>query len=185
MIHSIQKHTRRFICVAMMAAAVTLSPLGFAADAWSPFVGVYTGTATAQTDDGDQQRDLTVRITEQSEGFRVEWKTSRIKVSGKIKRDSYSINFGKTDRPNIYSSAMKSNLFGGMQPLDPMKGEPYVWGRIEGQVLTIYAMLVTDNGTYEMQIYERTLTPTGMDLNFVRYHRAEILSEVQASLKRQ
>ena len=71
----------------------------------------------------------------------------------------------KTDRSGIYRSAVKQNAFGGYVPLDPMLGEPYSWARIEGDVMTVYALVVRDTGGYDMLAYERRLTADGMHLS--------------------
>jgi len=168
----------------ILAGFVTLLANAASSD-WKPFTGTYTGTAMADTDEGAQSRDMTVKIAETDDGFRVEWDTSRVKASGKIKRDSYSIDFAPSNRDGIYASRMAPGLFGGRRPLDPLKGEPYVWARIEGKTMTVYAMLIDDTGNYEMQVYERTLVEEGLDLHFTRYRRSKVLSEVRALLKRE
>jgi len=155
-----------------------------AASDWKAFVGTYSGTANAQTSSGSQSRDMAVSISEIDDGFRVEWDTSRLKPTGKIKRNSYSIDFAPSDRAGIYASRMAPGLFGGRKPLDPLKGEPYVWARIEGKTMTVYAMLIDSTGNYEMQVYERTLVADGLDLHFTRYRRSQVLSEVRAVLTR-
>ena len=48
-------------------------------------------------------------------------------------------------------------MFGHQVPLDPLKGDPYVWCRIVGRVLTLYSLQITDDGGYDLQIYERTV----------------------------
>ena len=94
------------------------------------------------------------------------------------------VEFIATKRPNIYSSAMKTNVFGGRQALDPLKGDPYVWARIDGQTLTQYVMIITDEGGYEMQTYERTLIASGMSLRFSRVRVGKVLKEVNGTLER-
>ena len=155
------------------------------ADDWTRFVGKYSGTATASTESGDQQRTLQVEISEIDDGFRVIWDTSRVKETGKIKRDEYKIDFAKSDREGIYASRMKPGLFGDRKPLDPLKGEPYVWARIDDTLMTVYAMLINDSGDYEMQVYERQLVEDGMVLNFTRYRRSKVLSHIEARLIRE
>ena len=43
-------------------------------------------------------------------------------------------------------------------------------------------MLVTDDGGYEMQVYDRTLTGDGMDLNFTRVRDGKTLKNITGSL---
>ncbi len=156
--------------------------------AWSaeidPFIGEYQGRANAETTSGDQARDLGVVIDKTDKGFVVKWKTVISKASGKVSSREYSVNFEPSGRDDIYASAMKPGLFGGSKPLDPMKGDPYVWARINDNTLTVYAMLITDSGEYEMQVYERTLVDGNLKLDFTRYRRSKVLSRVEAILKK-
>jgi len=148
------------------------------------FVGEYQGSAKVESGGNSQTRDLDVEILNTDKGFTVRWKTVISKASGEISSREYTVNFEPSERTGIYASAMKPGLFGGSKPLDPMKGDPYVWARVEGSTLTIYAMLITDSGEYEMQVYERTLADDGLKLDFTRYRRAQVLSHVKATLLR-
>lgn len=151
----------------------------------SDFYGKYKGQADAMTSKGKQKRDLNVSIEKaKSGGFTVNWRTTILADSGTSRVNEYSIIFTSTDRENIFASQMKPNLFGGSQPMDPIKGDPFVWARLDGDTLTVFAMLITETGDYEMQIYNRTLTDTGLDLDFARYSRAKLLSRVKAKLIR-
>lgn len=146
------------------------------------FVGEYRGSANVESGSDSQKRDLDVEIQNTDKGFSVRWKTVISKASGKVSSREYEVNFEPSGRADIYASAMKPGLFGGSKPLDPMNGDPYVWARIEGSTLTVYAMLITDSGEYEMQVYERTLAKGGLKLDFTRYRRAQVLSHVKAML---
>ncbi|RKZ35305.1 MAG: hypothetical protein DRQ37_06710 [Gammaproteobacteria bacterium] len=132
------------------------------------FYGVYEGTAGATKSSGLSKPELKVVIRPRDKGFAVEWATVTKKADGRTKRKNYAINFETTRRPNIYGSGMRRNMFGKAVPLDPLKGDPYVWAKIAGKTLTVYAMLVNDDGGYEMQVYERTRTESGLDLKFTR-----------------
>lgn len=65
-----------------------------------------------------------------------------------------------------------------------MKNEPYIWARIKGETLTVYAMHVIDDGSYEMQIYDRTLTADGMRLDFRRHRPGGDVKRITGVLKR-
>jgi hypothetical protein len=99
-------------------------------------------------------------------------------------RKTYSVEFGPTDRDGIYASAMHRDVFGHQEPLDPLKGEPYVWARLSGDTLTIFALLITDEGGYEIQTYDRTLTNDGLELRYTRDRDGKTLPPVTGSLKR-
>ena len=112
------------------------------------------------------------------------WKTTTFKKDVP-KEKSYSIDFLETDREHIYEAAQRKNLFGGRDPLDPMKGDPYFWARIEEDKLTVFAMIVTDNGGYEMQTFDRVLMENNnLHLRFHRVRDGEVLKTIEAELIR-
>jgi hypothetical protein len=67
-----------------------------------------------------------------------------------VKRTEYSIAFEPTHRENIYQSLMRTDLFGHMVPLNPMRGDPFVWVTIDKSTLTIYALLITVSGAQDL-----------------------------------
>ena len=147
------------------------------------FIGEYEGIYIS--DRGKEfNRDLSVQITAVDDGFNVAWKTTTFKKD-KPKEKSYSIDFIKTDREHIYEAAQKKNLFGGRDPLDPMQGDPYFWARIEDNKLTVFAMIVTDNGGYEMQTFDRVLQENkNLQLRYHRVRDGEALRTIEAELIR-
>ncbi|MVO14321.1 hypothetical protein [Parasedimentitalea huanghaiensis] len=154
----------RFLSVFTMA--VVLSGQSAIADI-SRFVGEYSGRAEVETRAGDiANRDMSVVIKETANGYAVLWTSTTEKEDGRRKTKSYEIEFQPTDRDGVYAAAMKRNVFGHTEQLDPMKGEPYVWSRITGDTLTVFSMFVAPNGDYEMQQYDRTLAEGGLQLDF-------------------
>lgn len=147
------------------------------------FYGEYTGQTVAE---GElNPRDISVSIQPlKDQGFSVAWTTVISRADGTTSKKSYTINFQASQRQNIYAAGMRPNLFGGWVPLDPMKGEPYIWARIRGDSLTVYAMHVRDDGGYEMQTYERTLTEDGMVLEFRRVADGVAMKTIDGFLKR-
>ena len=103
-----------------------------AAENYERFYGDYVGEAISETAGKIEQRDLRVSINPIEDGFSVNWVVVTTKISGKVKRKEYTVNFKPSGRENIYRSAMRKNLFGQTVPLDPLKGDPYVWARIVG-----------------------------------------------------
>ena len=103
----------------------------FAADI-SDFFGAYTGSAKVEDEGGTVARDMGVRITQTDTGFKVTWTSITHKQDGRLKEKKYTIGFVPSARENIYASAMKTNVFGKPEPLDPLNGEPFVWTRISG-----------------------------------------------------
>ncbi len=146
------------------------------------FVGTFEGEVEISE---TKNRALQVSVRQIEEGFNVSWKTITIASSGSGKSKSYSIDFVASDRPGIYGSAMKTNLFGGQEALDPIKGEPYFWAKLGGNTLTIYGMLITEDGDYEVQRYDRTIVGDDMLLEYTLTRGTEVVRTVQATLSRQ
>ncbi|MEO0939843.1 MAG: hypothetical protein AAFY38_16955 [Pseudomonadota bacterium] len=149
------------------------------------FVGDYSGAAEVQLADGTMQpRDMSVKIYETDAGFGVRWTTTRLRDSGSSKTTTYEVRFLPTQRPGVFAAAQKKNVFGHDVPLDPMQGEPFVWARMLGDTLSVYSLFVTDNGSYEMQQYDRTLVEGGLALSFRRFAEGTQLRAVSTVLAR-
>ncbi|NOD96219.1 hypothetical protein GS610_03265 [Ruegeria sp. HKCCD6228] len=159
--------------VAILAVcALWLSVLSAAARAAdiTPFIGDYIGSAEVVDADGTTTpRDMSVSIVETKNGFNVSWRTTTYKLDGRVKEQKFSIDFVPSDRPDVFSAAMKRNVFGHEVPLDPMKGEPFVWGRIVDETLTVFSLFIDEDGGYELQQFDRTLAQGGLNLAFSRF----------------
>lgn len=144
------------------------------------FYGHFQGSGIAENEDslyfGVTVRDLDVRIGPEADGFFVEW-TSVIRGGGDpnnpdVRKRSARVAFSPSDRPNVFTSKTATNAMeGGL-----------IWARILDQTLTVNVMLVSDNGSYTVQTYNRTLSGTGMTLNFVNTADGEPLRQVEARL---
>jgi len=154
------------------------------ATAIDAFYGTYEGHTISDDGEGLSKRDLGVEIVPLDRGFRLTWTTVKHRADGRAQRKSYTIDFRATRRDGVYASAMRINKFGSRVPLDPMKGEPFVWARLAGQTLTVYALMIDDNGVYEMQVYDRTVTDAGLDLEFNRYRDGVKLRTITGTLVR-
>jgi hypothetical protein len=146
------------------------------------FFGIYEGTSISGASEGISARDMKVSIAPTKRGFSVTWNTTTHKAGGKDKVKTYSIDFEPTKREGIFGSEMRRNKFGDRVPLDPLDGEPYVWARITGNVLTVYALHITAEGSYEMQEYQRTRTEEGLSIKFTRYGDGEPIRVVTGTL---
>lgn len=176
---------RSLIAEVVMLLALSWLPLHASAAAeYEKFFGTYRGTAVTHGGQEVEPRDISVKIKPSDRGFVVDWVALIHKSDGRTKRVDYSIHFRPTRRPHIYGSAMKVDVFGKAIPLDPLQGDPYVWARIDGKTLTVYAMLITERGGYEMQVYNRTLVPGGMKLTYSRVRNGKVLRTVTGTLQR-
>ncbi len=170
--------------LAVLFWAMAASLPAHAADI-SPFVGDYVGSANVVDDDGTETpRDMSVSIEKSKNGFNVSWTTTTYKADGRIKEQKFSVDFQESNRPDVFSAAMKRNVFGHEVPLDPMQGEPFVWGRIEGDTLTVFSLFIDETGDYELQQYDRTLAEGGLDLSFSRFRNGTKSRSVETFLKK-
>lgn len=152
----------------------------------SRFFGSYVGSAEVISADGSKRpRDMSVEISGIKNGFRVNWTSTTYRENGTAKEKSYTIDFLPSDRDGVFAAAMKRNVFGHDVQLDPMKGEPYVWGRIVGETLSVYSLYVTEEGGYEIQQFDRTLAEDGLNLEFQNVRNGDILRTVSTFLERQ
>lgn len=174
----------------LLALAVTCaSVLHFASAAladYSGFVGDFVGSAVLERADGTTSpRDMSVSIRETKEGFSVAWSSTSYRDDGRAKAKSYEIEFIPSGRGEVFAAAMRRNVFGHTVQLDPMKGEPYVWARIEGATLTVYSLYVGEDGRYELQQFDRTIVDGGLELHFTRFSNGEKSREIRTLLERQ
>jgi hypothetical protein len=145
------------------------------------FYGQYIGHAIS---DAAIERNLSVTIGPTAkQGFFVSWTTVSHKKKG-LKRKVYQVKFLPSERESIYSSAMRTNVFGGQVSLDPLNGDPFVWARIKGDTLTVHTLVIMEDGGYEMQIYNRTLNAQGLRLEYSRMRTGERMRQVSTQLVR-
>lgn len=169
--------------------ALVLLPTVAAAQSIDPFIGRFTGTSVQVSGTDQAKRDLTVEITKSSDGkgFLVMWKTVIHKSSGKDEEQpADKVRFVPTRRDNIYSAASRQDMFGKQVPIDPISGkDPYYWARIIGKTLSVYNIIINDDGGYEMQVYHRTITDDGgMKVEFQRIRDGVPQRTVTGILKR-
>ena len=148
------------------------------------FYGSYVGEAVSETGEELDKRDISTEISPEGKGFKVKWTAVIKRGKDKPRREERVVTFHPVNRPDIFSSGMRMDQFGNPVPLDPLNGDPYIWARIDGNKLWMYALFVTDSGGYEMQTYERTLVPGGMELRYSRVRDGEILRTVTGKLKK-
>lgn len=173
-----------FAVVAVVSAAGT-------SDAQPPAVGIeafygtFSGRGVSMSGGEAAPRDLSVTIAPGPEsGFVVSWMTVVRSGDGEETRKDYNIAFRPTQRSGVYRSAMRANVFGEQVPLDPFTGDPFVWARLAGRTLTVYALIILADGGYDLQIYERTLSEQGLDLVFSRWVDGEKVTSLHAQLER-
>lgn len=147
----------------------------------SAFVGTFVGGGVAENEDSIYfavtARDFDVKIRALGEGFAITW-TSVIRRGGdpdrpRIRRKSTSMVFVPSGRAGLYRATASG---------DPLAGGEMSWARIRGNTLTVYLMIVEADGSYQIQRYDRTLSPEGMQLVFTRIKDGERVRTVKGRL---
>ncbi|SEG81101.1 hypothetical protein [Marinobacterium lutimaris] len=147
------------------------------------FMGHYIGHADSEDGIG---RDMSVTIGDipGSDDYFVEWSTVIHKSKTRTKRVTYNIRFQQSGREGIDASAMAKDVFGKSRPLDPLNGDPLVWARVKGNTHVVYALIITEDGGYDLQVYSRTLNAEGLWLEFTRQKDDLPKLEISAQLVR-
>jgi len=148
------------------------------------FFGEYEGTTVVDEGNALSKRELHVEISEAKKGFRLSWKTVIHKPDGRKKTSENAFEFRPSGREGISVSAVRKDMFGNRVPLDPLKGESFLWAKIVRDTLSVYAMVINDEGAIELQIYDRTLTEYGLELKFSRFTEGWLKKAIIARLDR-
>jgi hypothetical protein len=131
------------------------------------FFGRFTGSGIAAGEDADYlgvtQRDLDVEIQAQGSGFSARWSTV-VRQGGtpgnpRVRTREVALTFVPVGRPGIY----RANESG-----DPTAGQALVWARLRGNTLYIYEINMIDDGRWDVQTYARTVSGSGMQLEYTR-----------------
>jgi len=147
------------------------------------FTGTWGGSAVANNRDslyfGVTIRDLDVTVTPTADGFNIGW-TTVIRRGGtpnqpKVRKKSVMMRFVSAGRKGVWKLANSGDM---------LSGNPYGWARIQGRTLTLYLMAIDQRGRYSMSRYARTLSGTGMDLEFTAIRDGEPARVVRGKLVR-
>lgn len=133
------------------------------------FNGIWRGSALSESNISVHfrvtARDLDVEIRSYLEtGFSVRWATI-LRQKGdpnapvEVLKETQVAFVADPSRANVWTAATQG---------DPIAGSAYSWARLDGQTLTVYSLGIIEDGSSELQIYRRTLTGLGMDLDFSR-----------------
>lgn len=157
--------------LALVLVVAVWLPLGASAQNVSikAFEGVWRGSALSESNISVHfrvtARDLDVEIRPfGAGGFTVRWATI-LRQKGDpsapvetLKEAQVAFNPDPT-RTNVWMAATQG---------DPARGEAMYWARLAGQTLTVYSLGIAEDGSSELQIYRRSLTGLGMELEFDR-----------------
>ena len=136
------------------------------------FYGTFKGSAVAENEDSlffrTTARDFDVTIRPAGAGFKVAW-TSIIRGGGDPKRPDVK----RKSAERTFMPAARAGIYRTPGNPDPFKGDEIGWARVSGNTLSVYLARIRDDGRYEIQRYDRTLSDLGMQLEFTRLRDGE------------
>jgi len=145
------------------------------------FFGKFQGGGVAENDDslyfGVTARDFDVDIQPASSGFSIAW-TSVIRSGGTPEKPA---SRRKTSMRTFKATA-RTGIWQAVESKDPVEGGELCWARIKDDTLTVYLMVVRDDGVYELQQYDRKLLATGMEMSFTRLRDGDKVRRVKGRL---
>jgi hypothetical protein len=180
-----------------LAAALALMALTLAAPAdapaasLEPLFGTYVGVA--QVEDiakGDvRHRDMDIVIEPYGQGgFKIQWVNVSL-VDGKravhgVERRVQNLLFEPAQDRGFFMEAAESSPFREREETRPMRGDPVRWASLDDQGLHVYSFVVLEDGRYELQVYDRTLTDIGLDISFQRIVDGSVMRRVTGTTAR-
>jgi hypothetical protein len=168
------------------------APAASAAASLEPFFGTYVGVAEVKDfrDGGDvMQRDMDIVIEPYKQGgFRIHWVNVSL-VDGQravpgVERRVQTVLFEPAPDRDFFVEVAESSPFRERGETLPMRGDPVRWASLDDQGLHLYSFMVLEDGSYELQIYDRTLTDIGLDIRFQRIVDGALVREIVGTTAR-
>jgi hypothetical protein len=183
----------RAACFAAILAGLALafgSSPAVAADL-EPYFGAFVGVAQLEDSATGEvrKRDMDIVIKPfRRGGFEIHWVNvtlidGRRDVPG-VERRVQTVLFEPSADGSFYVEVEEDNPFRERAETRPMRGDPVRWASLDDQGLHVYSFVVLEDGRYEIQIYDRTLTEVGIDIDFRRILDGEVVRRVTGSTAR-
>jgi hypothetical protein len=174
-----------------LGALVLAAPAGVSAATLEPFFGTYVGVAEEKDlAAGDiRQRDMDIVIEPYKRtGFKINWVNVAL-VNGKravpgVERRVQTVLFEPAEDRDFFVEVAEGNPFRERDETRPMRGDPVRWASLDGQGLHVYSFMVLEDGRYELQVYDRTLTDIGLDIRFQRIVDGQLMREITGTTAR-
>jgi hypothetical protein len=155
------------------------------------FFGSYVGVAEVDNLDGGgiRQRDMDIVIEPYRQGgFRIQWVNVTL-VDGQravpgVERRVQTVLFEPAQGHDFFVEVQESSPFRTRAETRPMRGDPVRWASLDDQGLHVYSFLVLEDGRYELQIYDRTLTDIGLDIRFQRIIDSALVRQITGTTAR-
>jgi hypothetical protein len=175
----------------MLIALALAAPAGARAAGLEPFFGTYVGVAEVEDlAKGDvRQRDMDITIEPyKAGGFKIQWVNVTL-VDGKravpgVERRVQTVLFEPAEHRGFFVEVAEDNPFREREETRPMRGDPVRWASLDDKGLHVYSFVVLEDGRYELQVYDRTLTDIGLDIRFQRIVDDEVVREITGSTAR-
>jgi hypothetical protein len=168
----------------VLAAALGLGTVALAAAPGDlgRFVGTYVGVAEETDTDppSRRQRDIDLVISAEAHGgLQIAWSDvtlvdGRRDVPGVERRVDQVRLVPAADR-DFYLAREAYDPFTERHPPNPLGGDPLRWATVAGDSLRVYSLVILDDARYELQTYDRTLTPDGLRLDWQRTVDGEVV----------
>lgn len=179
-----RRRTGVAVCGAILWLATTASATYGAPVELGRLTGNYVGVSvnSSQTDIEISAADIHLDVRPRDRGFILDWQSLADAAAGK--KHHYTLAFQRTRRPGIFLAGMRCDAFGHAQPLDPMRGEPYVWTYLDGEGLRLYVMSIADDGSHDLGIYRYRLDRDGMALAFEQLRNGRSALRIQVGMRK-
>ncbi len=176
---------------ALLLALLFVAPAGVRAASLEPFFGTYVGVAEVKNlANGDiRQRDMDIVIEPYKRGgFKIQWVNVSL-VDGKravpgVERRVQTVLFEPAEDRGFFVEVAENNPFRERDETRPMRGDPVRWASLDDQGLHVYSFVVLEDGRYELQVYDRTLTDIGLDIRFQRIVDSQLVREFTGTTAR-
>ena len=145
------------------------------------FYGTFQGGGIANNEDslyfGVTARDFDVAIEPAGSGFSITW-TSVIRSGG----DPKNPDVRRKTTKRTFQPTPKQAVWKAMESREPVTDGELCWARLRGNTLSVYLMVVRDDGAYEIQKYDRSIVPSGMEMEFTRTRDGDKVRRVKGRL---
>ena len=176
--------------LAVVACLLSGGDLHAASGDLKSFFGTYVGVAKVEDASGEvHHRDMDIEIQPYRDGgFRIDWINVTL-VNGRrdvpgVERRVQSALFEPVEDRDMYVEVEPENVFQERAETEPMRGDPVRWASIDGPRMHVYAFEVREDGTYELQIYDRILTDKGLDIHFQRIADGKLTRRISGTTVR-
>lgn len=175
-----------------MTLVLALAPLSAHAASLEPFFGTYVGVAEVRdvrAGDEIRQRDMDIVIEPYKRGgFKIHWINVTL-VDGKravpgVERRVQTVLFEPAAGREFFVEVEERSPFRERGETRPMRGDPVRWASLDEEGLHVYSFMVLEDGRYELQVYDRALTDTGLDIRFQRIVDGQLVREVTGTTAR-